>query len=264
MFDKLIEDLQKILHRTKNTSRKGGKKFYDEIRIPVDTRIIYERMRGNDVVETVEFKNIVTQRASILVQKLLAGYKDTQGVTYFALGVGDPFGNNWVPENLNNGEKWDCYDPPDAPTSGGRKYLDTGVPILIGEIARKKIDTRQFLVSAETGVVSEEPTHICAYKALFLETEGNGPLMEFALFGGTVQPDIDYIPAFQTNDDGVLLKDSNGIYIPYTGIDRLVAPGDMITYKTHKLFFKTSGDRLRVTYIIEMKLNQAEPEPAAD
>ena len=88
--------------------------------------------------------------------------------------------------------------------------------------------------------------------------------MEFALFGGNVQPNIEYIPSYQTNENGVLLKDNAGIFIPYTGVNKLILPGDMITYKTHKLFYKTSGDRLRTTYILEMQLNQAEPEAAAD
>lgn len=261
MFDKLINDLNKLIVRAKNTP-KQGQSFFNEIRIPVKTHIIYELMQGDTVLETQHFHNIVTQQASILVQKLLAGYKDTLGVTYFAVGIGDPFGI--IPDNLNNGLPWECYNPPKAPVTGGRIHPATGMPMLVGELARKKIDTRQFLVSAETGVVSNEPTNICAYKALFLEHEANGPLMEFALFGGNVQPDVEYIPSYQTDDNGVLLKDNNGRFIPYTGIDRLILPGDMITYKTHKLFYKTSGDRLRTTYIIEMQLNQAAPEAAAD
>jgi len=262
MFDKLIHDLQKMLGLVKNKSPKGGLHFYNEIRIPVKTHIIYELMRDENVIQTCHFHNIVTQQASILVQKLLANYKETSGVTYFAVGIGDPFGI--VPDNLNNGLPWECYNPPKAPVTGGRKHATTNMPILVGELARKKIDTRQFLVSAETGVVSNEPTNICAYKALFLDHEANGPLMEFALYGGNVQPDIEYIPSYQTDENGVLLKNNSGHFIPYTGINRLILPGDMITYKTHKLFYKTSGDKLRTTYILEMQLNQAEPEAAAD
>ena len=263
MFDKLIADLQKIIKNVKNKRKGTGLSFFNDLRIPIKTRIIYEFLDpNNNVANKLEFENIVTQQASVLIQKLLAGYKDTQGATYFALGIGDPFGD--IPDNLNNGLPWECYNPPKAPSSGGRKHLSTGLPILVGELARKKLDTRQFLVSSQSQVVSAEPTNICAYKALFLEHEGNGPLMEFALVGGSVQPDIEYIPSFQTDDNGVLLKTNEGKFIPYTGVNRLIYPGDMITYKTHKLFYKTSQDRLRTTYILEMALNQAAPEAAAD
>ena len=264
MFEKLFYDLRNLLYRAKNKRNTDGDglSFYEDVRIPIKTHIIYELMTGDTVKQTCNFHNIVTQQASVLIQKLLAGYKDTKGASYFVLGIGDPFGA--IPDNLNNGLPWECHNHPKAPVSGGRKHLSTGLPILVGELARKQLDTRQFLVSAQSRVVSNEPTHICAYKALFLEHEGNGPLMEFGLAGGNVLPDIEYIPSFQTDDRGVLLKDNEGRFIPYAGINRLISPGDLMTYKTHKLFYKTSGDRLRATYIIEMELNQAAPEAAAE
>jgi len=115
--------------------------------------------------------------------------------------------------------------------------------------------------------VSSVPTYIGEYKALFLEHEGNGPIMEFGLAGGDVYPnEIDYIGSYQTDENGVLLKDGSGHFIPVEVTDpyRLMNVGDLVTYKTHKLFYKTHKDRLRMTYKVKILLNDALPEPAAD
>jgi hypothetical protein len=89
--------------------------------------------------------------------------------------------------------------------------------------------------------------------------------MEFALFGGNVWPDNDYIPSYQTDENGVLLRDTNGYFIPNDDPQtKLIEPGDMATYKTHKLFYKTSKDRLRISYVMEIEENPNDPEPAAD
>lgn len=263
MFDKFLGHLQDYMRgrgKPKNTVK-------DLSNLQVKTKIWFELLHANGSVTNHEFKNIVTQRASILVQKRLANHSDTPGITYFALGLGDPFGD--IPDNLNDGKKWVCDAPPPAPSTGGRVH-SSGKPGLVNELARKKIDVVQYLTTDDLVVgqalpVSGAATHIAAYKALFLEHEANGPIMEFALFGGKVWPDISYIPSYQTNDKGILLRDSNGKFIPNTDItSRLSDPGDMVTYKTHKLFYKTSQDRLRMTYIITIELNPEAPEAAGE
>jgi hypothetical protein len=250
-----------------------GRKLEDDFYITVEGIPTLELERNGVVIARSTSHNIVTQRASVLVQKLLMMQADTYGITHIALGIGDPHG--LIPDNLNDGQPWLCNRPPAAPPQGGRIDPTTGRPILVNEIARKKIDSRHYLnedysisqTILQTGEAVSLPTHIGEYKALFLEHEGNGPIMEFGLVGGDVFPnDVDYIPSYQTDERGVLLEDVNGHFIP---IDdpasvRLINPGDLTTYKTHKLFYKTSEDRLRVSYILKMSLNNADPEPAAD
>lgn len=265
MFEKLIAGAKHL--KNKPGKRAGGLSFNDSFNIAILGTAKFERMRDEQVIECKVFKNIVTQRASILVQKLLAEHSGTRGITHFAIGLGETRENREIGYdnlNINNAQKWDCYAPPSAKKEGGRIY--NGKPGLYDELARKKINAIQYLTNADDeNSISSQPTNIAQYKAIFLEKEGNGPILEFGLFGGTVFPDnIDYIPGYQTNADGILLKDNNGFYIPNTDSNRLIDQGDMFTYRTHKIFYKTSSDRLRLTYTIEILMNQSADEPPAE
>ena len=252
---------------------KKQRHFKDDFDITVVGIPTLELERNGIVIARYSEHNIVTQRASVLVQKLLMMQADTYGLTHIALGIGDPHG--LIDDNLNNGLPWICNKPPAAPPQGGRVDLVTGRPILVNEIARKKIDTRHYLnedgtvsqTILQTGEAISKPTHIAEYKALFLEHEGNGPIMEFGLVGGDVYPnDVDYIGSYEVDERGVLLEDVNEHFIPLnsTALIRVINPGDLATYKTHKLFYKTCEDRLRVSYIVKILLNNSAPEQAAD
>lgn len=267
MFGKFLNKLQNYIHGASGEQKAAR----DRAQMHIDTKILLELLRPDGTIIKREYKNIITQRASLLVQKRLANHAGTNGITHFAIGMGDTFGD--IPDNLNSGLKWECDNPPKAPSTGGRSYVVGGVnkPGLVNELARKKIDIIQYLDTDDKTVgggalpVSGVATHIAAYKAIFLEHEGNGPIMEFALFGGNVWPDIDYIPSYQTSENGVLLRNDAGKFITNNDpLTRLQDPGDMVTYKTHKLFYKTSQDRLRMTYIITIELNPDLPEAAGD
>lgn len=245
-------------------------RLVDKFSVVCEGEPTFELIHEDGSIDRWTIKNIVTQRASVLVQKLLMMQSGTAGITHLALGLGDPRGE--IPNNCVPAGPWACDAPPAAPIQGGRTD-QSGMPVMVDELARKKIDTRQYLNEDDTvsqfingdGTIISVPTHIGIYKALFLETEGNGPIMEFGLFGGNVQPDeFDYIPSYQTDENGVLLKDGDGRFIRNEGSNILTNPGDMVTYKTHKLFYKTSKDRLRVSYKLKIALNNAPPEPAAE
>ena len=266
MFDKLLDGIKGMMKNSRR--RSNGLCLRDDFDMKILGTAKFERMRGDSVVETRVIKNIVTQRASILVQKRLAGQSGVLGITHFAVGIGETWDDRNIGYddlNMNGARKWDCYAPPSAKTRGGRTDTTNGKPCLYDELARKKIDVVQYLTnSSDENSVSLQPTNIAQYKALFLEREGNGPILEFGLFGGTVYPDVpDYIPSYKTDALGVLIKDGSGKFIKYDGADRLVDQGDMFTYRTHKLFYKTSDDRLRLTYTIEILMNQAPDEPPA-
>lgn len=259
-FGEFFKDLKAFLSFDE---KERGKSVKDDILLRIEGHPKMELIRDGLVIQTFEEHNIVTQRASVFMQKLMMMQADTYGVTHIALGIGDPHG--LILDNLNNGLPWECDAPPDAPSTGGRNDIDSNKPILVNELARKKIDTKHYL--NEDGTVSSVPTYIAEYKTLFLEREANGPIMEFGLVGGDVYPnEVDYIGSYQVDGDGVLLKDGDGHFIPVEATDpnRLMNVGDLITYKTHKLFYKTHEDRLRMTYKVKILLNDAPPEPAAE
>jgi hypothetical protein len=267
MFEELVAGLKNMMKSYRRGN--GGVYLRDDFDMKILGTAKFEKIRDDSVVETRIIKNIVTQRASVLVQKLLAEHTATRGITHFAIGLGETRENRPVGYdnlNMNGGRKWDCYAPPSSKKEGGRKDPVNGKSCLYDELARKKIDAIHYLTDSNNeNSVSSQPTHIAQYKALFLEKEGNGPILEFGLFGGTVFPDnIDYIPSYKTDVYGVLLRDTDGNYIPNDGADRLIDQGDMFTYRTHKLFYKTSSDRLRLTYTVEILMNQAPDEPPAD
>jgi hypothetical protein len=267
--------LNALVKRFKGQPEKPkGIALKDDFNVTVVGIPTLELERHGEIIMRSTSHNIVTQRASVLMQKLLMMQAGNFGITHVALGIGDPHG--LIPDNLNDGAPWLCNRPPAAPPQGGRIDPETGRVILVNEIARKKIDVRHYLhedytvsqIVTQTGESVSVPTHIGEYKALFLEHEGNGPIMEFGLVGGDVYPnEVDYIPSYQVDDRGVLLEDVNGHFLP---LDKSVAPvflinpGDLATYKTHKLFYKTHEDRLRVSYIVKILLNNDPPEPAAD
>lgn len=273
MFKDLFESIKKRFKGGYKKSRTKSFSMSHDFNVIIEGIPTFELIRNGKVINKITWHNIVTQRMSVFAQKLFMMQAGNSGITHIALGIGDPFGI--IPDNLNDGNAWVCNAPPAAPVTGGRVDATTGRTILVNEIARKKIDTRNYLkedltVSQTilgTGETVSLPTHIGEYKALFLEHEGNGPLMEFGLCGGDVYPnEMDYIPSYKVDNKGVLLEDVNEHFIPLdnTAPVYLINPGDLVTYKTHKLFYKTSEDRLRVSYIVKVSLNNAEPEPAAD
>jgi len=235
-------------------------------------------LHKNGTSETRHVQNIVVERCSILIARVLIGEalptgatfqdiygQDTieklRGITHLAIGFGKPS------ESYNSGlgkyiaesgdditdvlniqglpQDWDKTNPPGSTVLGGRMLEDGDAlwanidkPILVNEVGRKKFQKVQYLNTDFT--VSAYPTHIIELECEFGDLEVVGGLMEMGLFGGTVEPfDRDYIV-----------------------ISQLQEYGDMVNYRTFKIWHKSSTDRLMIRWRITVPLNDAPMEPA--
>src|SRR4030042_888581 len=212
--------------------------------------------------ETMSIPNIIVERCSILIARLLIGealtagatYQDiygqdtiekVRGISHLAMGLGKPFesydggSGTYIAESGDDisdvlniqglPQEWDKSNPPGSTVLGGRTLEDgdalwanIDTPILVNEIGRKKFQKVQFLNSDFS--VSAYPTNIIELECEFGELEVVGGLMEMGLFGGTVEPfDRDYI-----------------------AISQMEEYGDMVNYRTFKIWHKSSTDRLMV------------------
>jgi len=259
---------------------RSNKKVYHErlnfLKIKGD--IFAKMIHADGTEEDQEVHNIVVERASVLIGRLLIGealptgqtYQDIygqdtiekiRGITHLAVGIGKPYGSydsgqdKYIAESgddisdvLNiNGlpQEWDTANPPGSTVLGGRTLEDGDAlwanidkPILVNEIGRKKFQKVQYLNPDFS--VSAYPTHIIELECEFGETEVVGGLMEMGLFGGAVEPyDRDYI-----------------------SIDQLQEYSDMFNYRTFKIWHKSSTDRLQIRWRITIPLNDAPMEPA--
>jgi hypothetical protein len=228
--------------------------------------------------ETREIKNIVVERCSVLIARVLIGEalptgatfqdiygQDTiekiRGITHLAMGLGKPFesydggSGKYLAESGDDitdvlniqglPQEWDKSNPPGSTVLGGRILEDGDAlwanidkSILVNEIGRKKFQKVQFLNTNFT--VSAYPTHIIELECEFGDHEVVGGLMEMGLFGGTVEPfDRDYIAIAQIQEYG-----------------------DMVNFRTFKIWHKSSTDRLQIRWRITIPLNDAPMEPA--
>jgi hypothetical protein len=140
MFRNFIKKLHDLVGTRRNNKPQGAT-LQDKACLSVKTHILFELLHDDGTQTDTVYHNIVTKRASVLIAKLLAMHADTSGITHIALGLGDPFGT--IPDNLNDGLKWECDNPPAAPTTGGRQN-DAGKPILVNELARKRVDVKHY------------------------------------------------------------------------------------------------------------------------
>jgi hypothetical protein len=275
--DDILKAIDKLLHGK-------NKEYHDNINILNITGEIFATMIHQDgSKETYEKHNIVVERASTLIARLLIGetlqpgatYTDIygkstaekiRGITHLAVGIGKPY------ESYNSGEgkflalsgddisdvyniqglpqEWDKQNPPGSTVNGGR-ILEEGdalwensridKSVLVNEMGRKKFQKVQFLKIVDNEYeASAYPTNIIELECEFGETEAVGALMEMGLFGGNVEPfDRDYI-----------------------SIAHLEEYGDMVNYRTFKVWNKSNTDRLQIRWRITIPLNDSIPEVA--
>lgn len=269
-----IRSVDKLLHNKKNPKYHESMDFLRGIRGDIEATMIH----ADGTTETRKTHNIVVERASVLIARLLicealptgASFKDSygrdtiekiRGISHLAMGIGKPYeafnstngkfiarSGDDITDVLNvQGlpQEWDKQNPPGSTVLGGRTlhegdalWANINKPILCNEVGRKKFQKVQFLNSDFS--VSPYPTNIIELECEFGELEVVGGLMEMGLFGGTVEPfDRDYI-----------------------AIEQLQEYGDMVNYRTFKIWNKSNTDRLRICWRITVPLNDAPMEPA--
>lgn len=272
-----LRDIDALLHGKRSPGKyHEDMGFLRGVRGDIFATIIHED--GSE--ETRETHNIVVERASILIARLLIGeslqpgaiYQDIygqntaekiRGITHLAMGIGKPFesydsgqgiyiaeSGDDISDVLNvHGlpQEWDKQNPPGSTVNGGRILREGDAlwgnsridkSILVNEIGRKKFQKVQYLNTDFT--VSAYPTNIIELECEFGETEVVGGLMEMGLFGGNVEPfDRDYI-----------------------AISHLEEYGDMVNYRTFKIWNKSATDRLQIRWRITIPKNDAPMEPA--
>ena len=139
--------------------------------------------------ETRRYFNTVVNTCSNLIACLMKGQAGHSGIQYWAVGSGNP--------NMSN-------TSPDTPSVNDTK--------LQAETFRKAIQPGDIRFLDSSNGVTDTVTNKIQISVTFLESEANGELREFGLFGGT---------ATSAKDSGI-----------------------MINRKIHPLIYKTSGMRL--------------------
>jgi len=276
--DKHLKKIDALLHGKKTKKEchvyKESMDFLKNIKGEIFATMIHK----DGTTEEMNVPNIIVERASVLIARLLIGealptgatYQDiygqntiekVRGITHLAMGLGKPFesydsgSGKYLAESGDDisdvlniqglPQEWDKSNPPGSTVLGGRILEDGDAlwanidkSILVNEIGRKKFQKVQYLNTDFT--VSAYPTHIIELECEFGETEVVGGLMEMGLFGGTVEPyDRDYIP-----------------------IAQLQEYGDMVNFRTFKIWHKSVTDRLQIRWRITIPLNDAPMEPA--
>lgn len=275
MFDDLIRGIDRLLHG-KDKVYHDKMDFLKNIRGDIFGTMIHQ----DGSTEVRKAHNIVVERASILIARLLIGeslqpgatYTDIygqstaekiRGITHLAMGIGKPFesyqsgSGTFIAESGDDisdvlnvhglPQEWDKQNPPGSTVLGGRILQEGDAlwdnsrvdkSILVNEIGRKKFQKVQYLNSDFS--VSAYPTNIIELECEFGETEAVGALMEMGLFGGNTEPfDRDYI-----------------------AIAHLEEYGDMVNYRTFKVWNKSNTDRLQIRWRITIPKNDSPMEPA--
>lgn len=146
--------------------------------------------------EVIEHINTVVDDCSRLIASLMKGQAGYKGIAYWAVGAG--------------AGTWDNNNPPE-PKVGDTKLLN--------ETFRKAIKASDITFLDSKDKPTTSVTNKLQISVTFTESEANGELREFGLFGGN---------AGTTRNSGI-----------------------MINRKTHGLIYKTSGMRLeRVIRIV--------------
>jgi hypothetical protein len=105
--------------------------------------------------------NVIVNTASVLVARLLKDSSEpTHGISYLAVGTGDP--------------GWNLQDPP-APTTTQTR--------LVSELFRKPVTSTSF-IDPLTGAETPDATNVVDYAFNFNESEAVGAIVELGLFGG--------------------------------------------------------------------------------
>lgn len=143
-------------------------------------------------VEVREYVNTVVDDCSKLIASLMKGQAGYKGVSYWAVGSG--------------AGSWDNANPP-SPLVADTK--------LTNETFRKAVTASDITFLDANNLPTATVTNRIQVKLIFSESEANGELREFGLYGGN---------ATATKDSGI-----------------------MINRKTHGLIYKTSGMTLERT-----------------
>lgn len=144
-----------------------------------------------EIIEKVEFKNLIVNSASVLMAQRMAPSADTStttagdfianGLQYLAVGQG-------VQETGTSG--FDYQNPQPAAVTNIK---------LRDELFRKTFTSWSFIDSTTSNTVST-PTNIIQVVTTFLESEAVGPLVEMGIFGGdaTSTKDSGYMFNYKT------------------------------------------------------------------
>lgn len=103
-------------------------------------------------------KNIIVLDASMLIAELCKNY-DVDGITYLALGSGNP--------------SWDPMNPPDPTTSQNTLFVELG---------RRFVSDTSYV---DGGVPVSYRTNVVDFSFVFPPGIATGSLVEMGLFGGT-------------------------------------------------------------------------------
>jgi hypothetical protein len=135
----------------------------EKIKKPYGQYYLVLKDHNGNTIEERRDHNIIVNSASILIARLLKDNKEPSGgITYLTVGTG--------------ASGWNLQNPP-QPTPIQTK--------LFNEIARKPFTTQDVtFIDPTTGDPTEVPTNVVDFTCTFAETEGVGPLVEMALFGG--------------------------------------------------------------------------------
>jgi hypothetical protein len=144
---------------------------------------------GRKVLAREPDHNLIVANCSVLIACLMKGEPGYAGGTYWAVGAGS--------------DTWSDVTPPAPLTSDSQ---------LTAETYRKAILSTDIIFLDPLNVESLTPTNKIQITVTFFETEANGPLREFGIFGGLA--------------------------------DGLANSGLMINHKIHPLIYKTNALQL--------------------
>ncbi|AEO93450.1 gp190 [Bacillus phage G] len=147
-------------------------------------------VQGGELLEQIEFKNLIVNTASTLMaQRLAPGYEQNKntgtfiadGLQYLAVGtIVDP----------DNPGNFNYMSPPPATVEQTK---------LEKELFRKEFTSWTFLDPSGNST-GNNPTNILRLATTFMENEAVGPLVEMGLFGGnaTATADTGYMFNYKT------------------------------------------------------------------
>jgi len=140
--------------------------FQDSYKSGMRGELFINVYEGDTLLDYFHFKNIVTEKASVMLARLMKNPSEPLNGVY-ALGVG------------SGSPSWDPMSPP--PATASQVYL-------VNELARVQFDSINFIKTDGSGEVSPVPTYIIDCTANFPATIGTGPWMELGVFGDTPTP----------------------------------------------------------------------------
>lgn len=154
--------MKETLHRIRKVGiLLGFVQKYEEVTKGIRGLVTIKAYEDGDLVYSWSKSNVIVNTASVLVARLLKDSAEpVGGITYLAVGTGDP--------------GWNLQDPP-APT--------TNQVQLESELLRIPVTSSTY-INPEDGSESTTATNIVDYAFNFQESDAVGPLVEMGLYGG--------------------------------------------------------------------------------